>query len=132
MVRTTEPGNWHKWMLLDDLNAEMLEKAGFINIVASDSNYSPGLGIHEMGTARMGRDGALKNISMFFIHLKYFEVKPRVKCITVAIVVMKERGYLIYEKKGDNLTITHSSGLEGTTTEHLLPLLSFFDSLKVV
>lgn len=36
--------------------AEMLEKAGFKNINASDSFSAPGLGIHEMGTARMGRD----------------------------------------------------------------------------
>ncbi|GEO09602.1 GMC oxidoreductase [Segetibacter aerophilus] len=36
--------------------SEMLEKAGFKNINASDSVYPPGLGIHEMGTARMGRD----------------------------------------------------------------------------
>ena len=36
--------------------AEMLEKAGFKNIQASDSEGAPGLGIHEMGTARMGRD----------------------------------------------------------------------------
>jgi choline dehydrogenase-like flavoprotein len=34
----------------------MLEKAGFKDIYASDSLAAPGLGIHEMGTARMGRD----------------------------------------------------------------------------
>ena len=36
--------------------AEMLEKAGFKNITQTDSHQAPGLGIHEMGTARMGRD----------------------------------------------------------------------------
>jgi len=36
--------------------AEMLEAAGFKKIIAGDQGYSPGLGIHEMGTARMGRD----------------------------------------------------------------------------
>ena len=35
---------------------EMLESAGFKNVLAGDQGYSPGLGIHEMGTARMGRD----------------------------------------------------------------------------
>ena len=35
---------------------EMLEKAGFKNVVGKDEKYSLGLGIHEMGTARMGRD----------------------------------------------------------------------------
>ena len=35
---------------------EMLEKAGFQNVKAWEDHYSMGLGIHEMGTARMGRD----------------------------------------------------------------------------
>lgn len=36
--------------------AEMLERAGFTNVSTYDSIGGPGLGIHEMGTARMGRD----------------------------------------------------------------------------
>ncbi len=36
--------------------AEMLEAAGFKNIQTYDAGSWPGLGIHEMGTARMGRD----------------------------------------------------------------------------
>lgn len=36
--------------------AEMLEAAGFQNVRAHDNGFAPGLGIHEMGTARMGRD----------------------------------------------------------------------------
>jgi choline dehydrogenase-like flavoprotein len=45
-------------MLKDILNSgsEMLEKAGFTNINAFDTKAAPGLGIHEMGTARMGKD----------------------------------------------------------------------------
>jgi choline dehydrogenase-like flavoprotein len=45
-------------MLKDILEtgAEMLDKAGFKNITQFDSKQAPGLGIHEMGTARMGRD----------------------------------------------------------------------------
>ncbi len=35
---------------------EMLEKAGLKNIIDFDNNHEPGFGIHEMGTARMGRD----------------------------------------------------------------------------
>ncbi len=35
---------------------EMLEKAGLKDIVGFDSKHEPGFGIHEMGTARMGRD----------------------------------------------------------------------------
>ena len=36
--------------------AEMLEAAGFKDITTNDTERAPGLGIHEMGTARMGRD----------------------------------------------------------------------------
>ncbi len=36
--------------------AEMLEAAGFKNVQTYDGGSWPGLGIHEMGTARMGRD----------------------------------------------------------------------------
>jgi choline dehydrogenase-like flavoprotein len=35
---------------------EMLEAAGVKNVKTSDDGYFPGMGIHEMGTARMGRD----------------------------------------------------------------------------
>lgn len=36
--------------------AEMLEAAGFKNVETFDKGYGVGLGIHEMGTARMGKD----------------------------------------------------------------------------
>jgi choline dehydrogenase-like flavoprotein len=36
--------------------AEMLEAAGVKEVHSFDSGYYPGMGIHEMGTARMGRD----------------------------------------------------------------------------
>ncbi|HMO62312.1 MAG TPA: GMC family oxidoreductase [Ferruginibacter sp.] len=35
---------------------EMLEAAGVKNVGSWDGGYAPGMGIHEMGTARMGRD----------------------------------------------------------------------------
>jgi choline dehydrogenase-like flavoprotein len=35
---------------------EMLEAAGLKNVHSWDNEYAPGMGIHEMGTARMGRD----------------------------------------------------------------------------
>lgn len=37
-------------------SAEMLEESGFRNISTFDGDSPPGLSIHEMGTARMGRD----------------------------------------------------------------------------
>jgi choline dehydrogenase-like flavoprotein len=36
--------------------AEMLEAAGVKRVRTYDREYFPGMGIHEMGTARMGRD----------------------------------------------------------------------------
>ena len=36
--------------------AEMLEPAGAKDVATFDRGYFPGMGIHEMGTARMGRD----------------------------------------------------------------------------
>ncbi|MAO17556.1 MAG: GMC family oxidoreductase [Muricauda sp.] len=35
---------------------EMLEKAGVKDIIGFDNEHEPGYGVHEMGTARMGRD----------------------------------------------------------------------------
>lgn len=35
---------------------EMLERAGLKNVTSYDAGYTMGMGIHEMGTARMGRD----------------------------------------------------------------------------
>jgi len=45
-------------MRVDMMNdaAEMLEAAGYRNVRTHDSEIGIGLGIHEMGTARMGRD----------------------------------------------------------------------------
>ena len=36
--------------------ADMLEQTGIKNVRTYDNEYFPGMGIHEMGTARMGRD----------------------------------------------------------------------------
>jgi len=41
---------------MQEAAAEMLEAAGFRNVNTYDAGSYPGLGIHEMGTARMGRD----------------------------------------------------------------------------
>jgi glucoside 3-dehydrogenase (cytochrome c) catalytic subunit len=41
--------------MMDDAK-EMLEAAGIKDVQSYDAGYYPGMGIHEMGTARMGRD----------------------------------------------------------------------------
>ena len=50
----TNEHNMRRDMLNDA--AEMLEASGVKNVKTKDSGYSFGQGIHEMGTARMGRD----------------------------------------------------------------------------
>ncbi len=47
-----------KKMRVDMVNdaKEMLEAAGVRDVHTYDNDYAPGMGIHEMGTARMGRD----------------------------------------------------------------------------
>ena len=44
---------------------EMLEKAGLKDIVGFDKEHEPGYGIHEMGTARMGRDPKTSVLNAF-------------------------------------------------------------------
>jgi choline dehydrogenase-like flavoprotein len=41
--------------MMNDM-AETLEASGVRDVQTDDSGYAPGMGIHEMGTARMGRD----------------------------------------------------------------------------
>ena len=52
-------GENERKMRIDMMNdaAEMLEAAGVKNVTPyNDKSKNPGIGIHEMGTARMGRD----------------------------------------------------------------------------
>ena len=49
----------NEWKMREDMKAQavaMLEQAGFKKVKAYDNPGALGLGIHEMGTARMGRD----------------------------------------------------------------------------
>ncbi len=49
----------NEWKMREDMRvqaASILEEAGFKNVETYDSKSFPGTGIHEMGTARMGRD----------------------------------------------------------------------------
>jgi choline dehydrogenase-like flavoprotein len=53
-----ETGENEQLMRRDMMNdmAEMLEAVGVHDVRVNDNGYFPGMGIHEMGTARMGRD----------------------------------------------------------------------------
>lgn len=46
-------------------------------------------------------------------------------------LLMKDKGCLIYEKKGMICESSLFCGLDGITIEHLIPILTFFDSLKL-
>jgi len=49
----------NEYKMREDMKSEakkMLENAGFVDIQVIDNVAAPGIGIHEMGTARMGRD----------------------------------------------------------------------------
>ncbi|MDX1482600.1 MAG: GMC family oxidoreductase [Woeseiaceae bacterium] len=51
-------GENERLMRVDMMNdmAEMLEAGGVKDVATYEDDYAPGMGIHEMGTARMGRD----------------------------------------------------------------------------
>ncbi len=53
-----EVGENERLMRRDMMNdmAELLEAAGIRDVEPYDRGYFPGMGIHEMGTARMGND----------------------------------------------------------------------------
>jgi len=53
-----EMGENENRMRIDMANdmGEMLEAAGVSDVSTYEDDYAPGMGIHEMGTARMGRD----------------------------------------------------------------------------
>jgi len=56
-----EIGENERLMRLDMMNdmAETLEASGVLDVSTYDNDYAPGMGIHEMGTARMGSDPAM-------------------------------------------------------------------------
>ena len=53
-----EIGENERLMRVDMMNdmAQTLESSGVRDVETYDRDYTPGMGIHEMGTARMGRD----------------------------------------------------------------------------
>ena len=44
---------------------DMLESSGFKNVATYDNGGGPGSGVHEMGTARMGRDAKTSVLNAF-------------------------------------------------------------------
>lgn len=58
----------NEWAMRNDMKssaAEMLEACGYTDVQEYDNIGAPGLGIHEMGTARMGRDSKTSVLNGF-------------------------------------------------------------------
>lgn len=75
--------------------AELFEAAGVKNVTTYDAEYAPGMGIHEMGTARMGRD---PNTSVLNAHNQVWDA-PNVfvtdgACMTSASCVNPSLTYM--------------------------------------
>jgi len=70
MPTLTFDAEWkeNEWKMRKDMAvtaAEMLEAAGLKNVTTYDKGSYPGTGIHEMGTARMGRDPKTSVLNKF-------------------------------------------------------------------
>lgn len=83
--------------------AEMLEAAGVQRVAAADSGYTFGRGIHEMGTARMGRD---PKTSVLNAHNQVWEA-PNVfvtdgACMTSAACVNPSLTYMALTARAAN------------------------------
>lgn len=60
-----------------------------------------------------------------------YRTPAMMRVFTRNTLIMKEIGYLIYERKEGFHNEISSSGLGGTPVEHLVPFLTFLDSLKI-
>jgi choline dehydrogenase-like flavoprotein len=67
IVFDAEFGENERKMRIDMINdaQEMLEKAGLVNVKGYDQGSHPGQAIHEMGTARMGKDPKTSVLNAF-------------------------------------------------------------------
>jgi choline dehydrogenase-like flavoprotein len=67
VVFDAEFGENERKMRIDMINdaQEMLEKAGLVNVKGYDQGSHPGQAIHEMGTARMGKDPKTSVLNAF-------------------------------------------------------------------
>jgi choline dehydrogenase-like flavoprotein len=77
---------------------EMLERAGFENVSGYESKYIFGNGIHEMGTARMGRD---PKTSVLNGNNQIHEVKKRI-CYRWFMYDLRRKSKSIYNLYGIN------------------------------
>ncbi|MGH7476699.1 MAG: GMC oxidoreductase [Longimicrobiales bacterium] len=86
--------------------AEMLEECGVRNVEMFDNGYFPGMGIHEMGTARMGRD---PNTSVLNAHNQVWDA-PNVfvtdgSCMTSAACQNPSLTYMALTARAANFAV---------------------------
>ena len=87
--------------------AEMLEQTGVKNVRTYDNEYFPGMGIHEMGTARMGRD---PKTSVLNAHNQVWDA-PNVfvtdgACMTSAACVNPSLTYMALTARAADFAVT--------------------------
>ena len=86
--------------------AETLEQSGVKNVKINDGGYFPGMGIHEMGTARMGRD---PKTSVLNAHNQVWDA-PNVfvtdgSCMTSAACVNPSLTYMALTARAANFAV---------------------------
>jgi choline dehydrogenase-like flavoprotein len=86
--------------------AETLEQTGVKNVKINDGGYFPGMGIHEMGTARMGRD---PKTSVLNAHNQVWDA-PNVfvtdgSCMTSAACVNPSLTYMALTARAANFAV---------------------------
>jgi choline dehydrogenase-like flavoprotein len=91
--------------MIDDM-AEMLEQSGVKRVKTYDNGYFPGMGIHEMGTARMGRD---PKTSVLNAHNQVWDA-PNVfvtdgSCMTSAACVNPSLTYMALTARAANFAV---------------------------
>jgi glucoside 3-dehydrogenase (cytochrome c) catalytic subunit len=86
--------------------ADMLQQSGVKNVKINDGGYFPGMGIHEMGTARMGRD---PKTSVLNAHNQVWDA-PNVfvtdgSCMTSAACVNPSLTYMALTARAANFAV---------------------------
>jgi choline dehydrogenase-like flavoprotein len=92
--------------MMNDM-AETLEAAGVKDVRTYDNGYFPGMGIHEMGTARMGRD---RKTSVLNAHNQVWDA-PNVfvtdgSCMTSAACVNPSLTYMALTARAADFAVT--------------------------
>jgi len=86
---------------------EMLEKAGLKDVLGFDNEHPPGFGVHEMGTARMGRDPKTSVLNAFNqVHAAKNVFVTDGACMTSSSCVNPSLTYMALSARAANHAVT--------------------------